>query len=124
MQPIPPFGKGSPKILCMSYTFDKKHHKAAAQAKSWMHKCDTYFFASNKVYFKCFPTRISIHLSFCKENKTFNAIHMKQPGGERYKNMWNKVPVKIQRKGVPIWKFSQASLCILNLGPDDVAVCA
>ena len=36
------------RLLCMSYTFSKKRTNAKAQAQTWMHKCDDYFFASDE----------------------------------------------------------------------------
>ena len=53
----------------MGYTHEKKHLQAEAMAEAWMHKCDTYFFASDK------------------KNDHFNAVHLTHVGGESYLNM-------------------------------------
>jgi hypothetical protein len=75
LQPIPKMPKGKPMICCMGYTHSKKHHHAKSMANSWMHRCDKYFFASDKA------------------DPSFNAIKMDMSdvGGESYRNMYNKV---------------------------------
>ena len=76
------------RLLCMSYTFSKKRTNAKAQAQTWMHKCDDYFFASDEdVEEDIEIADRSGEISTMK----FRSINLHQIGGEKYNNIVNKV---------------------------------
>lgn len=70
--------KGSPTILCATYTHEKKHAAASFMHRAWGHKCDQHVLFSDKTDIEGVkpPHRVVV---------------VKPEGGEAYSNMWQKI---------------------------------
>jgi hypothetical protein len=75
-QSTPPMTPRS-KLLCVVYTYEKKHAHVRAIAETWGWRCDGFFAASTQTIED--PT-----------NAGYGAVDLPHEGLERYQNMWRK----------------------------------
>jgi hypothetical protein len=74
-RPNPPNEKvgGPPRILCIVYTYPKKHRLVRAAFETWGHRCDGFLAASTKTI------------------PEYGIVDLPHKGPEEYNNMWQKV---------------------------------
>jgi hypothetical protein len=75
-QSTPPMPHQS-KLLCVVYTYEKKHAHVRAIAETWGWRCDGFFAASTQTIED--PTNVG-----------YGAVDLPHEGLERYQNMWRK----------------------------------